>query len=450
MAIKVLPEQFAGDPKRRERFEREARAVSSLNHPHICTLHDIGQADGIHYLVMEYVEGETLARRLEKGPLKLDQALEYAVQIADALDKAHRQGVVHRDLKPGNVTLTKAGVKLLDFGLAKLGAKRGPLEQQSTIEEKEPLTAEGEILGTLQYMAPEQLEGRDTDARTDIFAFGAVFYEMVTGRKAFEGASQASLIAAIMQNDPRPMSELQELVPSALDRLVRQCLAKDPDDRWQTAGDVMREVHWIAEPGAETTAVGERSDGRLNRGRERVAWTVAAAATLIALLSYLPGFDRAPAPGPGSSLELTILPPDGISFPAVGGLSSTPEISPDGSAVLFVLDGGLWIRGLDSLEPLSLGGTQTASNASFWSPDSRHVAFPALAPGQLLKVRVPDGAPELIAEVPGPTRGGTWSHDGTILLSTHRVANFELFATQDSGRELQQVEVPGLEEGGFY
>ena len=448
VAIKVLPEHLADDPKRRERFEREARAISSLNHPHICTLHDIGEADGVHYLVMEYVEGLTLARRLEKGPLKLDQALEYAIQIADALDKAHRQGVVHRDLKPGNIMLTKSGVKLLDFGLAKLGSKSGPLEQRSTVEEREPLTAEGEILGTLQYMAPEQLEGRDTDSRTDIFAFGAVLHEMVTGKKAFEGVSQASLIAAIMQNDPRPMSDLQGLVPPALDRLVRQCLAKDPEDRWQTAGDVMREVRWIVQGGADRAAVADR-ESTSRPSRERVAWALAAAASLIALFVYLPYSHRMPATGPSPSFELTVLPPDGRSVPAVGGLSSTPEISPDGSTVLFrSVGGGLWVRRLDSLEPVPLSGTEAAFNAAFWSPDSRHVVFPSTA--GLMKIRLPDGAPESILEPIGPTRGGTWGQDGTILLSHTGEASFELFAMRDSGGEPQPVEIPGLKEGGFF
>ena len=271
VALKVLPEHLADDPKRRERFEREARAVGSLNHPHICTLYDIGEEDGIHYLVMEYVEGETLARRLEKGPLKLDQALEYAIQIADALDKAHRQGVVHRDLKPGNIMLTKSGVKLLDFGLAKLEAKRAPLEQQSTVEEKEPLTVEGEILGTLQYMAPEQLEGRDTDPRTDIFAFGTVLYEMVTGKKAFGGERSANLIVAILQSEPAPMSSVRTGVPSLLDRVVTRCLAKDPDDRWHALHDVVLQLDGIPEEdgGAVSLYVRRLQDAGKGLGRSQ-------------------------------------------------------------------------------------------------------------------------------------------------------------------------------------
>ena len=226
VALKILPQHLSDRADLRERFEREARAVSSLNHPHICTLYDIGEQDGIHYLVMEHLEGETLAARLEKGALPLEQTLQYAIQIADALDKAHRQGVVHRDLKPGNIMLVKSGAKLLDFGLAKLQATETPTNLSSLPTEQASLTAEGTILGTLQYMAPEQLEGKEADPRTDIFAFGAVVYEMATGKKAFEGGSQASLIAAIMSQDPRPMSELQSMTPPVLDRVVKRCLAK--------------------------------------------------------------------------------------------------------------------------------------------------------------------------------------------------------------------------------
>ncbi len=227
----------ADDPDLRQRFEREAKTISSLNHPHICTLHDIGQQDGIDYLVMEYLEGETLAARLTKGPLPTDQVLRYATEIADALDKAHRKGITHRDLKPGNIMITKAGTKLLDFGLAKLkhpAAGAGGMSAVPTLSAG--LTMQGTILGTLQYMSPEQLEGKDADARTDIFAFGAVVYEMATGRKAFEGKSQASLIHAIMGADPPAIASLQPMSPPRLDEIVRTCLAKDPEDRWQGAG----------------------------------------------------------------------------------------------------------------------------------------------------------------------------------------------------------------------
>ena len=245
VAIKVLPEHVASDPDLKQRFEREARTVAALNHPHICTLHDIGTQDGIDFLVMEYLGGETVAQRLEKGALPLDQALQIAIEIADALDKAHRQGIVHRDLKPGNIMVTKAGAKLLDFGLAKLK----PTEQTGTLSalptQPANLTQEGTILGTFQYMAPESLEGHEADARTDIFAFGGVIYEMVTGKRAFEGKSQASLISAIMTADPPGMSELQALSPPALDAVVKTCLAKDPEARWQSIGDVGRNLQLV-------------------------------------------------------------------------------------------------------------------------------------------------------------------------------------------------------------
>ncbi|TDI45518.1 MAG: serine/threonine protein kinase [Acidobacteria bacterium] len=242
VAIKILPEHLAESPERKQRFEREAKAISQLNHPHICTLYDIGEQDGIDYLVMEYIEGETLAERLKRGPLPLDEALEYGIQIADGLEAAHRAGIVHRDLNPGNAMLAKSGIKLLDFGLAKVltdetdpGASDAPTKQRD-------LTKEHAILGTLQYMAPEQLEGKAADSRTDIFAFGALLYEMVTGERAFDGESQASLISAIMSSEPRLISELQSMSPPGLDRIARRCLEKDPDERWQTAKDLTAEL----------------------------------------------------------------------------------------------------------------------------------------------------------------------------------------------------------------
>src|ERR1700720_1580805 len=257
VAVKVLPPHLADRPDSRKRFEREARTIASLNHPHICTLHDIGHQDGTDFLVMEYLEGDTLAQRLVKGPLPLDQVLQYAIEIADALDKAHRKGVTHRDLKPGNIMLTKSGTKMLDFGLAKLKQEVAPanvqLSQLPTANE--PLTAQGTIVGTLQYMAPEQLEGKDVDARTDIFAFGAVVYEMATGKRAFEGKSQASLIAAILEREPPPMSSLQPMMPPALDRVVKKCLAKEPEKRWQAASDVCDELKWIAEGGSQVSSL---------------------------------------------------------------------------------------------------------------------------------------------------------------------------------------------------
>ena len=253
VAIKILPDRFSDRSELRERFEREARTIASLNHPHICTLYDIGHQDRTDYLVMECLEGETLAEKLAKGLLPLDQVLRYAIEISDALDKAHQKGVTHRDLKPGNIMVTKSGAKLLDFGLAKLrheaSSSAAPLSQLPTAGQ--PITAQGTIVGTLQYMAPEQLEGKEVDARTDIFAFGAVMYEMATGKRAFEGKSQASIMAKILEIDPPPILTLQPMTPPALDRAVKTCLAKEPDERWQTARDLCRELRWIAGSGSQ-------------------------------------------------------------------------------------------------------------------------------------------------------------------------------------------------------
>src|SRR5580693_2534893 len=300
VAIKVLPSHIADSSELRERFEREARTIASLNHPHICTLYDVGHQDGTDFLVMEYLEGETLAQRLVKGPLPLDQVLRYAIEIADALDKAHRKGVTHRDLKPGNIMLTRSGTKLLDFGLAKLKQEVAPanvqLSQLPTAND--PLTAQGTIVGTLQYMAPEQLEGKEVDARTDIFAFSTVVYEMATGKRAFEGKSQASLIAAILEREPPAMSSLQPMTPPALDRVVKKCLAKEPDERWQAASDVCDELKWIAEGGSQVglpaTAVASRKSPL---GDARFAWLVAAVLFLAALaLGSFVYFKRPPEP----------------------------------------------------------------------------------------------------------------------------------------------------------
>src|SRR5215510_4488410 len=250
VAVKVLPQHLSASAEVRQRFEREAKTISQLSHPHICALYDVGNQDGVEYLVMELLEGETLAERLNKGSLPVEQTLRFGIEIADALDKAHRQGIVHRDLKPGNVMLTKSGVKLLDFGLAKAIAPPAEKASLTSLPTQQGLTQEGTILGTFQYMAPEQLEGKEADARTDIFALGAVLYEMATGKKAFSGTSQASLISSIMSADPPSISAVQPMSPPALDRVVKTCLAKDPEDRWQSAADLGRELRWISEGSA--------------------------------------------------------------------------------------------------------------------------------------------------------------------------------------------------------
>jgi Tol biopolymer transport system component len=441
VAIKVLPEHVASDPDLKQRFEREARTLAALSHPHICPIHDVGSQDGIDYLVMEHLEGETLALRLSKGALPLDQALQVAIQIADALDKAHHKGIVHRDLKPGNVMLTKGGVgsagspqaKLLDFGLAKLRptTPAGGMALSEAPTVSSPITGAGSILGTFQYMAPEQLEGQEADARTDIFAFGAVAYEIVTGRKAFEGKSQASLIGAILKDDPVPMSSLQPVSPPALDRVVKTCLAKDPDDRWQSAGDVTRELKWIAEGGAQTGL--SATAGRAPIGRlaipGRVPWVVASAAVAGMLVLGLVHVREA-APAAASEMRLDINTPstsDPVSF----------ALSPDGRQIVFVASGDgpsqLWLRQLDDTDARPLAGTEGAS-FPFWSPDSRSLGF--FAEGKLKRLEIGGGAPQTLADA-AYGLGGTWSPDGTILFSP--AGSSPLFRVSASGGEPEAV-----------
>src|SRR5271154_1390841 len=314
VAIKVLPQGLADTPEVRQRFEREARAVSSLNHPHICALYDIGNQDGIEYLVMEYIEGETLAKRLESGPLATTDLLRCATEVADALDRAHRQGVIHRDLKPGNIMLTKSGAKLLDFGLAKSSVpplasdfSSSPTVSRPLIgkAQTDSLTAQGTIVGTYQYMSPEQLEGGEADARSDIFSFGSVLYEMATAKKAFSAKSTASLIAAILKEQSRPISELQPMAPPALERVVKTCLEKDPDERWQNAGDLKRELGWIASAGSQAgipLAVASR-----RKTRDRAILIATVLALVAAYLFWQSGVWRHAA----SPVHLTVVLPEG-------------------------------------------------------------------------------------------------------------------------------------------
>src|SRR5262245_27684892 len=287
VAVKVLPASFAGNEQFRARFEREAKSISALNHPNICTLHDVGRQDGMMFLVMERIEGESLADRLAKGPLPLDQVLRTGAEIASGLDAAHRRGIIHRDLKPGNVMLTRTGAKLLDFGLAKTGSEAAPpIDGLTSLPtEHRPLTKEGTILGTFQYMSPEQLEGEETDARSDLFALGAVLYEMATGKRAFLGKNKTSLIAAIVSSQPPSISSVQPVPPPALDHVVRKCLEKDPEDRWQSAHDVATQLRWISEAGSQ--AVVAAPLGLKRKTREKLSWVLAgvAAATALAVLA---------------------------------------------------------------------------------------------------------------------------------------------------------------------
>src|ERR1700726_4521032 len=277
VAIKILPVQLSSDPVRKQRSEREAKTISSLNHPHICVLHDVGHQDGMDYLVMECVEGETLAKRLEKGPIPLDQVVKFGGQIADALDKAHRSGVVHRDLKPGNIMLTPTGAKLLDFGLAKPLAPVTSVDTwTAAVRQSSPITEQGAIVGTFQYMSPEQIEGKELDGRSDIFSLGAVLYEMLTGQRAFEGKSQLSVASAVLEKEPAPISSIKPLTPLSLEHTVRRCLAKNPDERWQTARDLALELQWIAESGSQAGA--PTTAARPGRNRDLFGW---AASTLL-------------------------------------------------------------------------------------------------------------------------------------------------------------------------
>jgi len=412
VAIKVLPQHLSRSPEFKQRFEREAKSISQLTHPHICTLHDVGHHDGTDFLVMELLEGETLAQRLIKGALPIDHVVRYGVEIASALDAAHRKGVVHRDLKPGNIMLTKSGAKLLDFGLAKSTAiiESDP----SAVTVSQPLTSKGTILGTFQYMAPEQLEGTEADARTDIFAFGAVLYEMATGKRAFEGASRASLIASIMSVHPQPISNVQPMTPPALDRLVRKCLAKDPDSRWQSASDIADELRWITESGSQTgapiTVVSRR------RRREGLAWTIvglfAVALIAIAWISF-----RHPSDAP-RVIRASILPPEGTALSSIANHPGPVIISPDGTRLAFVARQSegrmhLWVRSLDSHEAKALPDTEGATRA-FWSPDSRFLGF--FADHKLKKVDASGGPPFTLADAPD-SRGGTWNREGVIVFA---------------------------------
>jgi Tol biopolymer transport system component len=418
VAIKILPSHLSDNPEARQRFDREARAISSLNHPNICTLHDMGHQDGIDFLVMEFLEGETLAERLIKGPLRTEQVLKISIELCDGLERAHRSGVVHRDLKPGNIMLTRTGAKLMDFGLAKAVTANPPspglTETLMTPGASQPLTGKGMVVGTFQYMAPEQVEGNEADARGDIFALGAVLYEMATGRRAFTGKSQASVVAAILASDPPPISSVQPMSPVALDRVVRTCLAKDPDDRFQSVHDLKLQLKWIAEGGSQAGVPAPASGRR--RNLERVAWSVAAGAVLAAVALGIVAWRKPKASE--AVVRTTILPPEKGTFVFLGA-TTPPLLSPDGRSIAFIARTGgvtqIWVRALDSFTARALAGTEDAYEM-FWSPDSRNLGF--ITQGKLKRIPAAGGPPFTLCDV-DQARGGSWSSQDVIIFGRY-------------------------------
>ncbi len=420
VAIKILPEHLSGSAEARQRFDREARAISSLSHPNICHLYDVGQQDSTSYLVMEYLEGETLAERLRRGPMPLDQIVKVGSEICEGLDKAHRSGVVHRDLKPGNIMLAKGGAKLMDFGLAKApaAALKGLSSSNSLVTVSQPLTTEGTIVGTIQYMSPEQLEGNEADVRSDIFSLGAVLYEMTTGHRAFEGKTTASTIAAILAAEPQPITATLPASPAALDQLVRTCLAKDPDERLQSVHDVKVQLCWIPQAGVLTSGT---SATRARTTADRLAWYVAALVSLILVSGAI-----------GWWVSARRAPPTSYFSPALPLIANDVALSPDGrtvAAVAYFEQANkyvIWRYEVGAREAFVIPGTEDAAHP-FWSPDGKAIAF--FADGKLRKVDAFSGmAPQVLCDAPNG-RGGSWNRDGVIIFTPdafkgiHRVSS---------------------------
>ncbi len=408
VAIKVLPARLSGDPDFRQLLQREAKAVSALSDSHICTLYDIGDQDGIAYLVMEYLDGETLAARLRKGPLAIKGVLRYGIEIAHALAVAHRAGIVHRDLKPGNIMLTKSGAKLLDFGLAKVAPVLGDVSEAAT---QTDLNQVGSLFGTLLYMSPEQVQGKPADARSDLFSFGTVLYEMASGRPPFAADTQAGVIAAILDRDPEPPSNLNPNVPPALEKLIGSCLVKDREERQQNAHDAAQILRWI-----DVGALNDPSWAPRRRSRERILFWGALSTLLVAVLalSFLLARHVRPELSP---VRFQILGPPGSFYTWF----DMPAISPDGRHLVFSAQGSsdvkpvLWLRSMESMALKALAGTEDGS-VPFWSPDSRHVAF--VANGKLKKIDLAGGPPQILCETDQFGSGGSWSSNGTVLLGS--------------------------------
>jgi eukaryotic-like serine/threonine-protein kinase len=440
VAVKILPEHLSEKAEARERFDREARTISSISHPNICHLYDVGEHDGISYLVLEYLQGETLADRLRKGPLPLEQVLQVGTEICEGLEKAHRSGVVHRDLKPSNIMLTKSGAKLMDFGLAKAAtAAVGANSSSDALDTiSRPLTSQGTIVGTFQYMSPEQIEGREADTRSDIFSLGAMLYEMITGKRAFEGKTTASTIAAILAGEPKPLSTAQLLSAPALQRVVNACLAKEPDERLQTAHDVKLQLQWIADSNSrpETSALAYK-------GASKRSWIAAAIAFVALLAALLTVYLVRPAAVP-QVVRSSILPPDKSSFLEllVSVESSPVAVAPDGSRIVVGLIGEenkkvLYVRPLKALTGQVLVGTEGAT-FPFWSPDSRSIGF--FANGQLKTIDASGGPVQALCSAP-QARGGTWNRDGVIIFSpTPSSGIFRVSATGGAPEPVTKVD----------
>jgi len=436
VAIKVLPSHLA-NAEAKQRFDREARAISALTHPNICTLYDVGHQDGISYLVMELLDGETISHRLSRGALPPEQVLKYGSEICDGLEKAHRSGIVHRDLKPGNIMLTKSGTKLLDFGLAKPPAPMNAAAVAMTgavtmTSPATPITQHGSLVGTFQYMSPEQIEGRDADSRSDIFALGAVLYEMTTGKRAFEGKSMLSVASAILEKDPEPISSFQPLVPPALDHVIRTCLAKDPEERFQTAHDVKLQLKWISQGGSQA-GVAKPIAARRKR-KEWMGWAIGGVLALVMLSAGWLMHRPAEAPVLRTNLVLT-------SKLRLDPINTAVALSPDGKKLVLaaVGEGGkqqLYLRSLDALTVQAIQGTEEATYP-FWSPDSAYVGF--FTPGKLKKVALSSSAVQTICDaVDG--RGATWSKEGTIVFAP--AGDSALFSVPDSGGTPVQITTP--------
>ena len=432
VAIKVLASHLSSSPELRQRMEREGRAISSLNHPHICHLYDVGSQDGTDYLVMELLQGETLAERLRKGAMPLNGILKIGIAIAEALAVAHRQGIVHRDLKPGNIMLTPGGAKLMDFGLAKplglqnSGAGSGSVPAFTAVatlsgpSPLSPLTTAGSIIGTIQYMSPQQIEGKEADARSDIFAFGSVLYEMAAGKRPFEGKSQISLASSILEKDPEPISALKPLIPAAFEHVVATCLQKNPDDRFQNAHDVKLELQWIATD-RQAPAAGAPSLPASSRLKERISWAAAViAATVLGAAAGMFLFHPAKS---ARSIRTVINAPEKTSLNLTSDTAGPPVLSPDGASIAFAASGAdgktaLWVRPMNTVEAHILPGTEGAI-FPFWSPDSHALGF--FSNSKLKTIDLDGGSPQVVADAQ-LGRGGAWGADGVIVFSANPIS----------------------------